>query len=133
MPDILSPKARELIDRPVLASLTTLNADGSPQVTPIWVDLDGDDLLFNTAEGRVKARNLHRDPRVAVSVIDPEDPYNVVALRGSVADITTDGADAHIDSLAKKYLGVDTYPMRSEGEVRIKVRVRTDHIAMQGG
>ncbi|HEY3842831.1 MAG TPA: PPOX class F420-dependent oxidoreductase [Acidimicrobiales bacterium] len=133
MPDILSPKARELIDRPVLASLTTLNANGSPQVTPIWVDLDGDDLLFNTAEGRVKARNLHRDPRVAVSVIDPEDPYNVVALRGSVADITTDGADAHIDSLAKKYLGVDTYPMRSEGEVRIKVRVRTDHIAMQGG
>jgi PPOX class probable F420-dependent enzyme len=133
MPDILSPKARELIGRPVLASLTTLNANGSPQVTPIWVDLDGDDLLFNTAEGRVKARNLHRDPRVAVSVIDPEDPYNVVALRGSVADITTDGADAHIDSLAKKYLGVDTYPMRSEGEVRIKVRVRTDHIAMQGG
>ncbi len=133
MPDILSPKARELIARPVLASLTTLNPNGSPQVTPIWVDLDGDDLLFNTAEGRVKARNLHRDPRVAVSVIDPEDPYNVVALRGSVADITTDGADAHIDSLAKKYLGVDTYPMRSEGEVRIKVRVRTDHIAMQGG
>jgi PPOX class probable F420-dependent enzyme len=133
VPDILSPKARELINRPVLASLTTLNANGSPQVTPIWVDLDGDDLLFNTAEGRVKARNLHRDPRVAVSVIDPEDPYNVVALRGSVADITTDGADAHIDSLAKKYLGVDTYPMRSEGEVRIKVRVRTDHIAMQGG
>lgn len=133
MPDILSPKARELINRPVLASLTTLNANGSPQVTPIWVDLDGDDLLFNTAEGRVKARNLHRDPRVAVSVIDPEDPYNVVALRGSVADITTDGADAHIDSLAKKYLGVDTYPMRAEGEVRIKVRVRTDHIAMQGG
>jgi PPOX class probable F420-dependent enzyme len=133
VPDILSPKARELINRPVLASLTTLNANGSPQVTPIWVDLDGDDLLFNTAEGRVKARNLHRDPRVAVSVIDPEDPYNVVALRGSVADITTDGADAHIDSLAKKYLGVDTYPMRAEGEVRIKVRVRTDHIAMQGG
>jgi PPOX class probable F420-dependent enzyme len=86
VPDILSPKARELIARPVLASLTTLNANGSPQVTPIWVDLDGDDLLFNTAEGRVKARNLHRDPRVAVSVIDPEDPYNVVALRGSVAD-----------------------------------------------
>ena len=132
MPDVLSDKARQLIARPVLASLTTLNRDGSPQNTPLWVDLDGDDLLFNTAEGRVKARNLHRDPRVAVSVIDPDDPYNVVAVRGTVVEITTDGADAHIDSLAKKYLGVDTYPMRPEGEVRIKVRVRTDRIAMGG-
>jgi PPOX class probable F420-dependent enzyme len=88
--------------------------------------------LFNTAEGRVKARNLHRDPRVAVSVIDPDDPYNVVAVRGTVIDITTNGADEHIDSLAQKYLGVDTYPMRREGEVRIKVRVRTDRIAMGG-
>ena len=132
MPDVLSDKARQLIARPVLASLTTLYANGSPQATPLWVDLDGDDLLFNTAEGRVKARNVHRDPRVAVSVIDPDDPYNVVALRGTVVDITTDGADAHIDSLAQKYLGVDTYPMRSDGEVRIKVRVRTDHIAMGG-
>jgi PPOX class probable F420-dependent enzyme len=132
MPDTLSDQARSLIGRPVLASLTTLNADGSPQITPLWIDLDGDDLLFNTAEGRVKARNLHRDPRVAVSVIDPEDSYNVVALRGTVVDITADGADAHIDSLAQKYLGVDTYPMRREGEVRIKVRVRTDRIAMGG-
>jgi PPOX class probable F420-dependent enzyme len=132
MPDVLSDQARTLIGRPVLASLTTLNADGSPQITPLWVDLDGDDLLFNTAEGRVKARNLHRDPRVAVSVIDPEDSYNVVAVRGTVVDITTDGADAHIDALAQKYLGVDTYPMRRDGEVRIKVRVRTDRIAMGG-
>jgi PPOX class probable F420-dependent enzyme len=130
MADTLSDKARQLIAQPVLASLATLNADGSPQITPLWVDLDGDDLLFNTAEGRVKARNVHRDPRVAVSVIDPEDQYNVVAVRGTVVDITTDGADAHIDSLAHKYLGVDTYPMRREGEVRIKVRVRTDRIAM---
>jgi len=130
MPDTLSDKARELIARPVLASIVSLNADGSPQITPLWIDLDGDDLLFNTAEGRVKARNIHRDPRVAVSVIDPDDPYNVVAVRGTVTDITTEGADEHIDSLAKKYLGVDTYPMRQEGEVRIKVRVRTDRIAM---
>ena len=132
MPPTLSDKARQLIARPVLASLTTLNADGSPQITPLWIDTDGDDLLFNTAEGRIKARNLHRDPRVAVSVIDPDDPYNVVAVQGTVAEITTDGADAHIDSLAQKYLGVDTYPMRREGEVRIKVRVRTDRVAMGG-
>ena len=132
MADKLSAKARELIARPVLASLTTLGRDGTPQVTPLWVDLDGDDLLFNTAKGRVKARHMERDPRVAVSVIDPDDTYNVVALRGTVVDITTDGADDHIDALAKKYLGDESYPMRSEGEVRIKVRVRTDHIAMQG-
>ena len=132
MADVLSEKARALIARPVLASLATLNPDGSPQITPLWVDLDGDDVVFNTAQGRKKARNLERDSRVAVTVIDPDDQYNVVAFRGTVTEVTTDGADAHIDSLAKKYLGVDTYPMRREGEVRIRVTVRTDHIAMQG-
>ncbi len=115
MADALSPKARDLIARPVLASLATLNPDGSPQITPLWVDLDGDDVVFNTARGRKKARNLERDPRVAVTVIDPDDQYNVVAFRGTVVDVTTDGADAHIDSLAKKYLGVDSYPMRPRG------------------
>ncbi len=132
MADTLSAKARELIARPVLASLTTLGADGSPQVTPLWIDLDGDDLLFNTAQSRVKARHMARDPRVAVSMIDPDNPYNVLALRGTVTDMTPEGGDAHIDALSKKYLGVDSYPNRTEGEVRIKVRVRTDHIAMQG-
>lgn len=132
MADTLSPKARDLIARPVLASLATLNPDGSPQVTPLWIDLDGDDVLCNTARHRKKARNLERDPRVGVTVIDPDDPYNVVAFRGTVIDVTTEGADAHIDWLAKKYLGVDSYPNRREGEVRIIVRVRTDHIAMQG-
>jgi PPOX class probable F420-dependent enzyme len=132
MADVLSEKARVLISRPVLASLATLNPDGSPQITPLWVDLDGDDVVFNTAQGRKKARNLERDARVAVTVIDPDDPYNVVAFQGTVTDVTTDGADAHIDALAKKYLGVDSYPMRREGEVRIRVTVRTDHIAMQG-
>ena len=132
MADVLSEKARALISRPVLASLATLNPDGSPQITPLWVDLDGDDVVFNTAQHRKKARNLERDGRVAVTVIDPDDQYNVVAFRGTVIDVTTDGADAHIDALAKKYLGTDTYPMRREGEVRIRVSVRTDHIVMQG-
>ena len=132
MADVLSEKARALIARPVLASLATLNPDGSPQITPLWVDLDGDDVVFNTAQGRKKARNLERDSRVAVTVIDPDDQYNVVAFQGTVSDVATAGADAHIDALAKKYLGVDTYPMRREGEVRIRVTVRTDHIAMQG-
>jgi PPOX class probable F420-dependent enzyme len=132
MADVLSEKARALLARPVLASLATLNPDGSPQITPLWVDRDGDDVVFNTAQGRKKARNLERDSRVAVTVIDPDDAYNVVAFQGTVTDVSTEGADAHIDALAKKYLGVDAYPMRREGQVRIRVTVRTDHIAMQG-
>ena len=128
----LTQKAKALVDRPVLANIATVDAAGRPQLTPVWIDRRGDDLVFNTAKGRAKDANLTADPHVAVSVVDPDDPYNVVALRGTVTDITTDGADAHIDALAKKYLGVDSYPMRREGEVRIKVRVRTDHIAMQG-
>jgi PPOX class probable F420-dependent enzyme len=131
MSDTLSPAARELIARPVLASLATLNPNGSPQITPLWIDLSGDDVVFNTAKGRVKARNLEQDARVAVSVVDPENQYNVVAFSGTVTDITTEGADDHIDAMAKKYLGVDSYPMRKEGEVRIRVTVRTDRIAMQ--
>lgn len=131
MPDKLTEKARELIRRPVLATLATVASDGGPQATPLWMDLDGDDLLVNTAQGRAKARNVERDHRVAVTVLDPADPYNVVAFRGTVTEVTTEGADDVIDRLAQKYLGVDTYPMRQPGEVRVTVRIRTDHIAMQ--
>jgi PPOX class probable F420-dependent enzyme len=132
MPDVLSEKARQLIARPLLATLATVAPDGGPQVTPLWIEVDGDDLLVNTARGRAKARNVERDDRVAVSVIDPDDPYNVVMVRGTVTAITTEDADAHIDHLAKKYLGVDEYPMRQPGEVRLKLRIRTDRIPMQG-
>ncbi len=89
-------------------------------------------MVFNTARGRAKARNLERDPRVAVTVIDPDDAYNVVVFRGTVLEITTEGADEHIDFLAKKYLGADSYPFRREEETRIRVVVRTDRITMQG-
>jgi PPOX class probable F420-dependent enzyme len=132
MADVLSEKARILISRPVLATLATLNPDGSPQATPLWLDLDGDEVRFNTARHRKKARNLERDGRVAVTVIDPDDPYDVVAFEGTVVDVTTDGADDHIDALARKYLGVDSYPNRREGQVRITVRARTDRIILQG-
>jgi PPOX class probable F420-dependent enzyme len=131
MTDTLSDKARQLINRPVLATLATVASDGSPQVTPLWVELDGDDIVVNTAQGRAKARNVERDHRVAVCVLDPDDPYNVVVVRGTVVEVTTDGAEAGIDRLAKKYLGVDTFPNRRPGEVRISVRIRTDRITMQ--
>jgi PPOX class probable F420-dependent enzyme len=132
MTTTLTSKARELIERPIIASVATVDPEGHPQVTPVWIDIDGNDLVFNTAVGRVKTENLEKNPHVAVSVVDPDDPYNVVVVRGSVEG-TLEGADAHIDSLAKKYLGVDSYPMRKPGEVRIKYRVRADKVVMQSG
>ncbi|MBV8462167.1 MAG: PPOX class F420-dependent oxidoreductase [Acidimicrobiales bacterium] len=126
----LSAKAKALVDRPVLANVATIDAAGRPQLTPVWIDHDGDELLFNTARGRAKDRNLTRDPHVAVSVVDPDDPYNVLVVRGT-AEPNEDGADATIDALAKKYLGVDTYPLRRPGEVRVNYRVRPDAIVMQ--
>lgn len=131
MGDRLSDGALALIERPVLGHLATEGPDGHPHATPLWIDHDGGDLLVNTAEGRVKARDMRRSPHVAMSVVAPDDPYLVVAFRGTVVDITTDGADDHIDALAKKYLGVDAYPNRRAGEVRLKIRIRPDHIAMQ--
>lgn len=127
----LNPAAMALLNEPVIANVATVDGDGSPHLTPVWVDVEGEDVVINTAEGRVKTRNLRRSAKVAVSVVDPKDPYRVVALQGSVADITTDDADAHIDRLARKYLGVDSYPMRQPGEQRIKVRIRPERILMQ--
>ena len=97
---------------------------GRPQLTPVWIDLEGDELVFNTAKGRAKDTTSRRTLHVAVSVVDPDDQYNVVVVRGSV-EATEEGADAHIDKLAKKYLGVDTYPMRRPDEVRVKYKVHT--------
>jgi PPOX class probable F420-dependent enzyme len=130
MTSTLSTKAKTLVDRPIIASVATVDAEGRPQLTPVWIDHDGNDLLFNTARGRAKYANLEKNPHVAVSVVDPDDPYNVVVVRGQV-ESTEEGADAHIDSLAKKYLGVDTYPMRQPGEVRVKYRVKADNVVMQ--
>ncbi len=126
----LSEKAKTLVRRPVIANVATVDTDGRPQVTPVWIDLDGDDLVFNTARGRVKQANLDANPQVAVSVVDPDDPFNVVVVRGT-AVATEDGADAHIDSLAKKYMGLDSYPMRRPGEVRVKYTVKADKVVMQ--
>ena len=126
----LTEKAKALVARPLLANIATVDAEGRPQLTPVWIDLQGEDLAFNTAKGRAKEANLSKNPNVAVSVVDPDDPYNVVVVRGKV-EATEEGADAFIDSLAKKYLGLDTYPMRQPGEVRVKFRVKADKVVMQ--
>ena len=103
--------------------------DGSSHVSTIWIDVDGDDVVFNTSEGRVKTVNIRRDPRVSISVFDQDDPYEQVVIRGTVVDLTHDGAEEHIHRLAKKYLGVDAYPWLETGEQRVIVRVRPDRVS----
>ena len=126
-----TPAARAIFDKQVLAHVACLDLAGGPHVTPVWVRLDGDDVVINTALGRAKARFLANDPRVAVSLTDPDNMYALVSLRGTVTGFTTEGADEEIDNFAKKYLGVDSYPMRREGEVRVTVRITPDHISSQ--
>jgi PPOX class probable F420-dependent enzyme len=110
------------------AHVATLNPDGSPQVTPVWVDFDGTHVLVNTAKGRVKARNFAREPRVALSIADPDNPYRYLGIQGRVVEITENGADAHIDKMAKKYMGKDSYPFRAPGEVRLIVKIAADKV-----
>ena len=103
----------------VFANLATIMPDGSPQVTPVWFDYTDGMIRVNSARGRIKDKNISRDGRVALAFVDPENPYRHVQVRGRVTRITEEGGDAHIDSLAKKYMGVDSYPFRRAGEVRV--------------
>jgi PPOX class probable F420-dependent enzyme len=123
----LTPEVRALIEEPNLAHFVTLMKDGSPQVTPLWVDCDDQHILVNTAEGRQKPLNLARDPRVALSIVDRENPYTYVQVRGRVVEITREGAFEHICKLSEKYTGSANYPQR-EGETRIIVRIQPEHI-----
>lgn len=123
---------RELFQKKSFAHLVTLMPDGSPQVSPVWCDTDGTHVLINSARGRQKDRNMERDPRVALSVQDPENPYRYIEVRGRVAEITLDGADAHIDRLAKRYMGVDEYPLRKPGEVRVIYKILPEKVNVLG-
>ena len=125
----LPEAAQKLLREPNFGHLATLMPDGSPQVTPVWVDLDGGYILVNTAEGRRKPKNIRHDPRVAIDVISREDPYRMVTVRGRVVDVTSEGADAHIDKLAKKYLGQDKYPFRAAGERRVIFKIEPEYVA----
>jgi PPOX class probable F420-dependent enzyme len=112
-----------LQQKKAFADLATIMPDGTPQVTPVWFDYVGGRVRVNTAKGRVKARNLKPGAAVALAIMDPDNPYRYVQIRGRVANATETGADAHIDSLAKKYLGKDQYPFRRPGEVRIMYEI----------
>lgn len=132
MPAPIPDSWKQLLKQPVFVHLTTLMSDGSPQVSPVWVDIDGDSIVINSAQGRVKDKNIRRDPRVALSVTAPDNPYSSLTIRGRVVDITTQGADAHIDAMAKKYLGKDKYPFRQPGEVRVTYRIAPEKVSTTG-
>jgi PPOX class probable F420-dependent enzyme len=132
MAEVIPAKYRDLFEKKAFASLATLMPDGSPQVTPVWVDVEGDLLIFNSAKGRQKDRNVRRDPRVALALVDPQNPYRYLEIRGRVVEITEQGAAAHIDKMAKKYLGADKYPYGQPGEVRVLYKVQPEHTTMMG-
>jgi len=132
MAESFTPASRAIFAKTTLAHVASIGTDGAPNVSPVWVELDEDDnIVINTALGRAKARNFATDDRVAVSLVDPDNPYVAIAVRGRVTTFTTVGADEVIDRLAKKYMGVDSYPHRQEGEVRVTVKITPERISMQ--
>jgi PPOX class probable F420-dependent enzyme len=121
-------EAKHLFENKDFAHIATLNADGSPQNSAVWIGLDGDLVTFNTAEGRLKTKNVARDGRVAISVVNQENPYENVIIQGKVVEMTHDGADDDIDALAKRYLDADSYPFRQDGEVRVIVKIEPEKV-----
>ena len=119
---------KDLLEKPLVASLATLMPDGLIQVNPVWVDYDGTYVRFNSAAGRQKDKNLKNRGVVTVMIVDTAEPYRWIEVRGHVAEITNEGADAHIDSLAKKYLGVDSYPFRNPAETRVTYKIKPEQV-----
>ena len=127
----ISEPIAKLLEGRNFAFVATLMKDGWPQITPTWVDLEDGKILVNTAEGRLKQKNISRDDRVAISVIDQNNPYHMVTVRGRVVEQRKEGADEHVDKLAKKYLGVDRYPRRSPNEKRIIIKIKPERVHYQ--
>lgn len=123
---------RDLLDRPILISLATVQPDGQPQVTPVWADYVDGRVRVNTAAGRQKHTNLLERPQATVMVIDPDNDQRYIEIRGRVAEATEEGADEVIDALAKQYLGVDTYPYRNPAETRVTFLIEPVHVSTQG-
>jgi PPOX class probable F420-dependent enzyme len=130
----LSDEVLALLREPSYAQLATLMPDGSPQVTQVWIETDGEHIIVNTAIGHQKERNVRRDPRVAINLVDPNDQARQAAIRGQVIELTTEGAEDQINALAKKYMGVDEYPFGSPDETRITLKIAPEHVSeLQGG
>lgn len=123
---------KDLLNKATFAHLATTMADGRPQVTPVWIDFDGTHVLVNSATGRVKDKNMRRDNRVALSILDADNPYRYLSILGEVVEVTQTGANEHIDRLAKKYLGKDKYPYHRPGESRVIYKIRPDKVSTHG-
>lgn len=132
MAEEIPEKFRDLFDKKAFAHVATMMPDGTPQVTPVWVDYDGQYVIINSARGRQKDKNIKRNPAVSLSIQDPENPYRYLEIRGRVAEITEEGGDEHIDKMAKKYMGVDRYPGRTPGEVRVLYKIEPQHFTSMG-
>ena len=127
MPIALPPSVKKLLEDKAYGHVVTFDAQGTPQFTMVWMDVEGDEVLFNTAENRKKPQNLRRDPRIVVSVQDRHDPQAYAVFHGK-ARVTEAGADAHVDKLAKRFLNADKYPFRQPGEKRLIIRIGVDRI-----
>ena len=125
-------KYLDLLQKKAFLQLATLMPDGSPQVSPVWFEYDGTDILINSAKGRVKDNNMRRDARVGMDIVDPDNPYRHISIRGRVGEITERGADEHIDKLTKKYTGQDKYPYRGPGEVRVIYKIKPERTYVMG-
>ena len=123
---------KDLFTKVAFAHLATLMPDGSPQVTPVWCDFDGTHIRVNSAKGRVKDKNMRRNRKIALSIMDPANSYRHLDVQGEITEITEQGADAHIDALAKKYLGKDKYPFRAPGEVRVIYKILPKKVSTTG-
>ena len=123
---------KDLLTKRAFAHLATLMPDGTPQVSPVWFDFDGSHFIVNSARGRVKDKNMRRNKHVALSIVDPDNAYRHMDVQGAVVDITEQGADAHIDKMAKKYLGKDKYPFAAPGEVRVTYKIQPNKLTTMG-
>ena len=132
MAGVIPEQYLDLLKKKAVANLATLMPDGSPQVTPVWVDFDGVHIRINSARGRLKDKNMKRNPLVALALSDPENPFRYLEVRGRVVEITEEGASEHIDALAKKYLDVDEYPGREPGEVRVMYKIEPLRFSFMG-
>ena len=128
MPESIEGRVAELLEAKNFAQVATTREDGSPHVTPVWVDHDGEHVVLNTAEGQAWPANARRTGKIAINVVNHENPYEYVYVQGTVAEDTTDGADEHLDKMAKKYMDVDEYPFRQDGEQRLIIKVAPDKI-----
>lgn len=125
-------KYQDLFEKKAFAHLATVMPDGTPQVTPVWVDYDGNHVLVNSARGRRKDKNMERNPAVSLSIMDPDNPYRYLEVRGRVVEITEEGAEEHIDKMAKKYMGLDKYPLRQPDEQRVLYKIEPQHTTQMG-